>query len=69
MPPERRYPRVWVGLAKGVWPAEREGFAEPVEQREKEGLVKGEWPTDRGASGEEAWPVEMAGACPAGVCL
>lgn len=46
MPPERRYPRVWVGLARGVWPAERGGSAERVEQR-KEGLGEGAWPKGR----------------------
>lgn len=45
VPQERMYSGVWVELAKGVWPAERGGPAERVQQRE-EGLVGRAWPKD-----------------------
>lgn len=68
MPPKRRYPGVWVGLAKEVWPAERGGSEEGVEQGE-EGLVKEAWPKGRSRIEKGAWSVEREGAWQAGECL
>lgn len=67
-PPKRRYPGVWVGLAKEVWPAERGGSEEGVERRE-EGLAKEAWSKDRLRIEKGAWSVEREGAWQAGECL
>lgn len=68
IPPEKIYPDVRGELAKEVWPVERGGSAEKVEQRE-EGLVEGAWPMGGYGPGEGAWSVEMVGASPSRECL
>lgn len=51
---EKMYSGVWADLVKGVWPAEKGGSAEKVEQREKEGLVERVRPKDRLGPEKEA---------------